>query len=46
LGEPSGERIGRSIGERHFLVVSPSEDSQPFVESVEEKKLNPEDRLE
>jgi hypothetical protein len=45
LGEPSGERIGRSIGERNFLVVSPSEDSLPFVESVEEKKLNPEDRL-
>jgi hypothetical protein len=45
LGESCGERIGRSIGERDFLMVSPSENSLPFVESIEEKKLDPEDRL-
>jgi hypothetical protein len=45
LGESSRKRIGRSIGERDFLMVSASENSLPFVESIEEKKLDPEDRL-
>ena len=40
-----GKGIWRSIGERHLLVVRPSEDHLRFIKSIEEKKLDPEDRL-